>query len=251
METQITKAGENNAIALITLKRPPANAMSLELTEQVAETFYGLAKDPEIKAVILTGDGKAFCAGLDLKSVPGFTDDNQRRLLDALNNAFYSVYSFPKPVIGAINGHAIAGGLVLALCTDYRIAAQKPFHVGVTEVRVGIPYPVAAIEVTREELDTHTGRNLVLFGQNISQAQATEKGIFDEAVPEEMLLRHALQKAEEFSKIPSVGFEKIKRQLRRTPIERIELALKGQEPLYGDWLSEETLAAAHAVLKGK
>ena len=69
----------------------------------------------------------------------------------ALNRAFFAVYSFPGPVVGAINGHAIAGGLVLALCCDWRIAAKVQFLTGLTEVRVGVPYPVGAMEVVRQE----------------------------------------------------------------------------------------------------
>ena len=96
-------------------------------------------------------EGKSFCAGLDLKNVPFFGDADQKRLLNALNRAFCSVYSCPFPVIGAVNGHAIAGGLVLALACDWRIGADRSLLAGLTEVLVGIPYPVAAIEIARQE----------------------------------------------------------------------------------------------------
>src|SRR5262249_1196518 len=153
-----------------TLKRPPASAMNLELTEDIATLFQGLGQDKSVRSVILTGHGKSFCAGVDLKVVPNFDDVHQRRMVNAINPAFYHVYSCSVPVVGAINGHAIAGGLVLALCCDWRIAAKTQFLAGVTEVRVGVPYPVAAMEVTRQELRPDVDRRLVLFGQNMASA---------------------------------------------------------------------------------
>jgi enoyl-CoA hydratase/carnithine racemase len=96
-----------------------------------------------VRSLVLTGRGPSFCAGVDLKSVPHFDEAQQRRMVDALNRAFYAVYSCPVPVAGAINGYAIAGGLVLALCCDWRIAVKTPFLAGLTEVRVGVPILLA------------------------------------------------------------------------------------------------------------
>ena len=98
-----------------------------------------------MRSLVLTGQGKSFCAGVDLKALPGFDEAHQRRMVDALNRAFYAVYSCPVPVVGAINGHAIAGGLVLALCCDWRIAANAPLLAGLAEVRVGVPFPDGAM----------------------------------------------------------------------------------------------------------
>ena len=139
MASDMVALGRNGPVVTVTLQRPPANAMSIELTEQIAEIFDGVANDPGTRAVIFTGRGKSFCAGLDLKNVPFFGDADQKRLLNALNRAFYSVYSCPVPVIGAINGHAIAGGLILALACDWRIGADWSFLAGLTEVLVAIP----------------------------------------------------------------------------------------------------------------
>jgi enoyl-CoA hydratase len=237
--------------AIVTLQRPPANAMSLELTEEIARVFTKLGQDPSLRSVVLTGQGTSFCAGLDLREVPRFGKAEQRRLLDALNRAFYAVYSCPLPVVGAINGHAIAGGLVLALCCDWRIASRKQFLAGLTEVRVGIPYPVGAMEVVRSELSPRTARELVLFGQNLPTEAAIAAGVFDEVAEPDALLDRALAKATEFASLPRIGFVKIKRGLRRQSFEAIEAAIAGAEPLTGGWLSSETIEAAAAILTRK
>jgi enoyl-CoA hydratase/carnithine racemase len=235
-------------IAIVTLARPPANAMNLELTGEIAGVFQRLGNDQSVKSVILTGQGKTFCAGVDLKAVPHFSEADQRRMVDALNRAFYSVYSCPVPVVGAINGHAIAGGLVLALCCDWRMAVTTSFLAGLTEVRVGVPYPVAAMEVARQELRPDVARRLVLFGQNITAAAAVEAGIFDELVDAEQLLAQALVRADELAVLPQIAFARTKRQLRSRAFEAIETAIAGAEPLLNGWLSGETMQAAAAVL---
>jgi len=153
-------------------------------------------------------------------------------------------------VVGAINGHAIAGGFVLALCRDWRIAAQTQFLAGLTEVRVGVPYPVAAMEVVREELRPDTARRLVLFGQNMTAA-AVDAGVFDEMAASDALLERALAKADEFAALPQIAFARSKRQLRSRAYEAIEAAIAGAEPLLDGWLSRETIQAAAAVLARK
>src|ERR1700682_1194972 len=238
-------------IALVTLGRPPANAMNLELTEELATVFQRLGQDKSAQSLVLTGQGPSFCAGVDLKSVPHFDEDRQRRMVDALNRAFYAVYGCPVPVVGAINGHAIAGGLVLALCCDWRIAANAPWLAGLAEVRVAVPYPVGAMEVVRQELRPDVARPLVLVGQNVTAASAVQAGVFDEMVDSETLLDRALAKAHEFIALPQVTFAKINRQLRRGAYEAIEAAIAGAEPLLNGWLSGETIQAAAAALARK
>jgi enoyl-CoA hydratase len=239
-------------IGIVTLRRPPANAMNLELTEAIATVFQHLGQDKSVRSLVLTGQGPSFCAGVDLKSVPHFDEAQQRRMVDALNRAFYAVYSCPVPVVAAINGHAIAGGLVLALCCDWRIAVKTPFLTGLTEVRVGVPYPVGAMEVVRQELRPDVIRRLVLFGQNITAAAAAvEAGVFDEAADPEALLDSAMTKASEFAALPQTAFARSKRRLRSRACEAMEAAIAGAEPLLNGWLSKETIQAAAAALARK
>ena len=147
------------------------------------------------------------------------------------------------------NSDAVAGGLVLALCCDWRIAVKTPFLAGLTEVRVGVPYPVGAMEEVREELRPDVARRLVLFGQNMTAA-AVEADMFDETVDPEALLDGAMAKATEFAALPQTAFARSKRQLRSRACEAMEAAIAGAEPLNG-WLSKETIQAAAALLARK
>jgi enoyl-CoA hydratase len=241
---------QQGPVTIVALKRPPANAMNIEFLEQIAAVFDRLGRDSSLRSIVLTGHGKSFSAGVDLKAVPHYSDADQRRMLTALNRAFLAVYGFPAPVIGAINGHAIAGGLVLALCCDWRIAVNTQFLAGLTEVRVGVRYPVAAIEIIRQELRPEVARKLVLFARNMSGTAALEAGVFDEMVDPESLMERAVAKAAEFAALPTAVFAKTKQQLRWKVSGMIEAAIGGAEPLLNGWLSEQTIRAAAAVLKG-
>ena len=249
MAGKMIDVAHHGPVAIVTLRHPPANAMSLELTEEIAAVFERLGQDSSLRSLVLSGQGNCFCAGLDLKAVPAFDVADQRRLLNALNRAFLAVYSCPLPVVGAINGHAIAGGLVLALCCDWRVAARTPFLAGLTEVRVGVPFPVGAIEVVRQELSPRVARELVLFGLNLRSDAAAEAGVFDETVDPDALLDRAMAKAIELAALPPAGFAKIKRGLRSRSLEAIEAAIAGADPLLHGWLSEETIQAAAAILQ--
>ena len=141
--------------------------------------------------------------------------------------------------------------MVLALCCDWRIAVKTQFLAGLTEVRVGVPYPVGAMEVVRGELRPDVARRLVLFGQNMTATAAVEAGVFDETVDPQALLDRAMEKANEFAALPQTAFASSKRQLRSRACEAMEAAIAGAEPLLNGWLSKETIQAAAAVLARK
>lgn len=236
---------KRDGIESLALRRPPANAMDIALLEELRNAFSALARDDSVRAIVLTAEGTTFCAGLDVKAVPHYSKAEQLRLLDVLNGMILAVYGCPLPVVAAVNGHAIAGGLVLALCCDWRIVVDAPIRAGLAEVRVAIPYPVAAIEVVRAELSPQAARRLVLSGENDGLAEGLAAGLFDESAPREKLLEAAIARAARYAELPRAAFATIKRQLKGPAIAAIESALReGREPLRDNWISAETVAAA-------
>src|SRR5262249_33958240 len=154
----------SDGLTILSVDRPPANAMDVELLDEIVAALRELQDDPPA-ALVLAGREGFFSAGADLKAVPGYGPDEQRRMVAGINEMALSAYSLPFPVVGAITGHAIAGGLVLALCTDLRVASDAGRY-GLTEVKVGVPYPQAAIGVVRAELAPHAARVLA-FGNEL------------------------------------------------------------------------------------
>lgn len=242
---EIERDGE---VAVMRLNRPPVNAIDLALVREAEDALAFLESDDSVAAVIITGTGSSFTAGLDLKTVPRYAPPEQRELIETVNRVITTVYGFPRPVVAAINGHAIAGGFILAVSCDYRVCAEGPFLFGVTEVRAGIPFPVSTIEVLKAELQTDTARRLILTGATSGPRDMLEAGAFDEVVPPDRTNARAMQVAREFAALPRLGYEKIKRQLRGDTIERIESVMESGDPLITDWITEESVDGAAGLL---
>lgn len=152
--------------------------------------------------------------------------------------------------MAAVNGHAIAGGLILALCADWRVAADVGMQVSLAEVKVGVTYPVAPLEVARSELAPALARRLVLLGETLDAEGARTHDVFDELVPAGDLPARAIEQARRHAALPPHAFAVTKHQLRAQPLERIAAARAGQgEPRLAAWLGEETRRASQAVLR--
>jgi len=238
-----------DGVAVVTLAHPPVNAMDAPLLEELAGLFEGLAAATDVRAAVITGEGRAFSAGLDLKLVPTLDRLGQRRLVDALNDCFGTLYAWPKPLVAAVNGHAVAGGLILALSADWRVVADVPMEVSLAEVRVGVTYPVAPLEIARGELAPATARRLILLGEVIDAREAQALGVFDERAPAAALMTHALARARRDAELPPNAFATTKRELRGPALARIAQARVGHEPRLVAWLGEEMRRAAAAVLR--
>jgi enoyl-CoA hydratase len=237
---QIEERGE---LALVRIDRPPANALDPELLDEGYRAVEELgAAGPG--AVVLTGRDGFFSAGVDLKLVPTLDEEGQRTMVSGINRLFTAWYGFPRPVVCAVNGHAIAGGLILALCGDYRVGAPEG-KLGLTEIRAGVPYPVAAMAVVRAELSAPVARRLVFLAELVDPLEALELGALDEVVEADEVLPRALQVAGELSALPAQAYELVKHQLRGPVIEGIDSV---EDPLLGSWTGPDTGDAARSVL---
>jgi enoyl-CoA hydratase len=239
---------EDGDVAVVRIDRPPANALDLDLLAEGHAAREQLAA-AEPGAVVLTGREQFFSAGMDLKAAPGLSSGEQRLTVDGINRLFAGWYAFPRPVVAAVNGHAIAGGLILALCADRRVCATEG-KLGLTELAAGIPYPLAAISVVRAELAPAAARRLVLGAALIGPQEALELGAVDELRAPDEVVPRAVELATEMARLPRGAYGQVKRQLRGPTIEAIERGLAGGagDPVLGTWISEETRAAADALL---
>jgi enoyl-CoA hydratase len=242
---------ESGEVAIVRIDRPPANALDLELLAEGDEVREQLLRaDPA--AVVITGRDGFFSAGIDLKAAPHLSVSEQRQTIGGINRLFAGWYAFPRPVVAAVNGHAVAGGLILALCADYRVGATEG-KLGLAELRAGMPYPLAAITVVRAELAAPTARKLVLGAGLVEPQEALELGVLDELRPRPEVLPRAVEVARELAALPRSAYGQVKRQLRGPTIEAIDRALAGGagDPVLGSWIGAETRAAAADLLGGR
>jgi enoyl-CoA hydratase len=242
----IEEAGD---VAVVRIDRPPANALDLDLLAEGHQVRERLAAE-EPGAVVLVGRDRFFSAGMDLKAAPALSAAEQRETVGGINRLFSGWYAFPRPVVAAVNGHAVAGGLILALCGDYRVCATEG-RLGLTELRAGLPYPLAAISVVRAELSPGAARRLVLSASLVEPPEALALGVVDELRPPDDVLPRALEVATEMAELPRASYTIVKRQLRGPAIDALERALGGGagDPALGAWVSVETTDAASAILR--
>ena len=213
-------------IAILRMQHGKANALDVEFCEALAARFHALRNDAA-RAVVVTGTGKMFSAGVDLKRLSAGGADYVRRFLPALHRLYEEVFFHPKPVVAAINGHAVAGGAILACCSDRRIMGHESGRIGVTELLVGVPFPALAFEVLRAAVPAEYLAEFAYSGATCMTDDALESGWIDEIAEPEELIEDALAVAAELAALPAPAFAMTKSQIRAPIAER--LAVRGEQ----------------------
>ncbi len=207
-------SSRRNQVTLIELAHGKANALDIEVLGALRNTLDDLGQDPAVRALVLTGRGRMFSAGVDLHRLLEKGVDYLRDMWEEIDRCLLAAVQFPKPVVAAVNGHAIAGGCVLAQACDYRIMADGSGRIGVPELRVGVPFPRMALEVMRQALSASDFQKVVYLGCNYTVSQALQIGLLDESVPQEQLQKRAFEIAESLAAIPAASFAANKRDVR-------------------------------------
>ncbi len=240
----------DGGIAILRLMRPPANAVDLELAAEMEVAFRSLTSSGGVTAIVITGSGSCFSAGLDLKRVPLYGLDEQRAMVGTANRLLGQLYGCPLPVVAAVNGHAVAAGLILMLTSDYRVGTNGACKLGLTEGRVGIPFPAVAMLVLQAEVAPHVARVLTLRANNIDPQAALAWGLLDELQAPAAVVSTAIEVARDLASIPSEAYARIKQQLRAATLVRIEETIaQGTDPALESWVTSEAAAASAALLR--
>jgi enoyl-CoA hydratase/carnithine racemase len=234
------------------LHRPPVNALNPAFLDAIHAALDPLEASNDVRAVVIAGVGKVLSAGMDLKELQSFGVDEQCAMVHGLNRTFGRLYGFPKPVICAAHGAAIAGGLFVVLVSDYRVAGERA-RFGLAEMRVGVEFPVGPMVIARGELGASACRRLMLGGASHDAATALALGVVDEVVATDEVMARATAVAREYATLPPRTYAATKRALRAQALARIDAAVAAEaaRPPGGErsgWFSDETLEATRAVL---
>jgi methylglutaconyl-CoA hydratase len=169
--------------AWVTLNRPDAaNALSRDLVDQLGAAVARLGEDATVRAVVVTGTGKTFCAGADLKERATMSADEVRVFLDELGATLNALAALPCPVIAALNGAAFGGGLELALACDIRVAAEN-VALGLVEARLGIIPGAGGTQRLARLIGVARAKELILTGRRIDASVGRELGLLAKVVP--------------------------------------------------------------------
>jgi enoyl-CoA hydratase len=234
---------DRGSIAIVRIQHGKANTMDLELLGEVSRELAKLEDEP-IKALVVTGSGRVFSAGVDLFRLLEGGAEYVRAFVPKLNSVLLELYRFSKPVIAALNGHAIAGGFILACCCDRRVMAQDAGKVGLTELPVGVPFPSVPLEVVRSVVPSRILRDLVYGGRLFLADEALQAGLVDETVEIEGLMDRAVEVAAELTRIPADAFGLTKQWIQEPVLRRLERSATAHDAeVLRAWSDPETHAA--------
>ncbi|MGX1021176.1 enoyl-CoA hydratase [Pseudomonas sp. Y3 TE3536] len=212
--------------AVVRMNSNKVNVQNATFFKDLHDAFDRLEEEFSELPVVLTGEGNVFSAGIDFKysfDVFGSLDQERIRQWYAEYRATnLRIFQYPRPTVAAINGHAIAGGLITALDCDFRIAARKPAKFGLNEVPIGIPMPAAYVEIIKYALGTQVGALTTLKGELYSLEEAEKLGFFHEVVEESELLSRAIAYARCITPDCNVAYAMSKKALQDAVIQQIE-----------------------------
>lgn len=238
---------DDGVVRTLRMAHGKANALDVELCEALTQALRE-AEASSARAIVLTGSGSIFGAGVDLvrlQSGPEYV----ARFLPALDQALWTLYFTRKPVVAAVNGHAIAGGLVLVCACDHRILARGKAQLGVAELRVGVPFPILALEIVRRAVRPERFQDAVYRAQSYAAEEALARGFVDELVEPNELAARALAVARELAAIPAGSFALTKERVRAPARAFLEPRMRDSaRETIAAWYEPETVAAVRAFV---
>jgi enoyl-CoA hydratase len=235
----LTRRGTVDVLRMVHGK---ANALDVELCEGLRSQLQACAQS-DAGALVVTGDGTIFSAGVDLVRLVNGGAAYVRTFLPALNRLCEALFAFPKPLVAAVNGHAIAGGCIIACAADYRMMTRDPARIGIPELLVGVPFPPAPLEIMRFAAPAPQLQAMIFRGVTFTPDLALQRGLVDAVVDADRLLADAVAAAEAMAAVPVAAFALTKRQLREPALQRIRAGAAIDAEVEDAWASPAILRA--------
>jgi enoyl-CoA hydratase/carnithine racemase len=210
----------DDGVARIRLNRGRGNAINTELVDGLLDTFREAEADDRVSGALLCASGKLFCPGLDLHELSSFDRPQLERFMSRFHACLLRMYTFSKPLVAALSGHTLAGGMVLALTADWRVLRRGAL-VGLNELRVGVPLPFGVSLMLREGVVASRLEEVALFGRNYADEDAVAASLVHELHDEEGFEAYCTERLAEMARRDPASFAITKRYLRSATVERI------------------------------
>jgi enoyl-CoA hydratase len=228
-------------VSILTLARGKVNALDEPTLDVFRERVASLESDPDVRAVVLTGQGAFFSFGFDVPALYDYSPGEFTRFLGKFTDLYRSLFTFPKPVVAALNGHAVAGGCMLATTADCRIMASGKARISLNEVTFGASLFAGSIAMLTNLLGRRHAELVALGGAMHSAEQAQAIGLVDEVVPAAAVVPRAVEIAADMAGRDAVAYASIKHLLRGPLAERIRLCEAGSLQRFVEiWYSPTT-----------
>lgn len=232
---------KSDEIAILRLNNGITNNINLKFVTEILRNINELKDESSIRGIVfVSGNDKFFSIGFDLPRLYKQSIDEVKTFYQNFNKLCLELYTFPKPTIAAITGHAIAGGCILALCCDYRIIAEGRKLMGLNEIKLGLPVPYPADRILHQIVGNRIAREIIFTGEFYPSEKLLKIGIVDEMLPIEQVLPKAIRKAKLIGAMPTVAFNNIKQNHVEFVKKKIETKLAEDEKNFLDcWQSDE------------
>ena len=206
---QIHVSDHEGGVRLLRIERPPVNAINTEFLQVLHAAASEAEADDRVRAVIVTGSGRFFSAGLDIKEMQS-KGAGELAKLGGGKDGIYRLWRLAKPTVAMVDGHALAGGAILMLACDFRVASLGAFKIGVTETALGLPLPNGAFQIARFAIPPQSARAVLLAADSFDPERARDLGVVDEVVPQEALEARCFALAAKLGAHPTAayGFQK-------------------------------------------
>jgi 3,2-trans-enoyl-CoA isomerase len=203
------------ALGILRLDKGRGNAIDDALLEDLTKWAVEAASDDQLRGVLLaSAHPKLFCPGLDLVSLIDRDREAMRDFMGRFAQVLWGLFGLLKPVVASINGHAVAGGCILALTADYRLLARGAAQIGLNEVKIGVPLPWSVVMLLKSTVAPGSLSEVALLGRNFADAEAVRVGLVDALADRDQLEQEALARLQEFAEKDQLAFGATKGWMR-------------------------------------
>ncbi len=237
-----------DSVAWVKLGRGKVNPINEAVAEELVRTFEELAGDDSVKAVVLTGEGGFFSFGLDIPEFVTYPEESFTRFVEKFAALYTYIFSYPKAVVAALNGHTIAGGCMIATACDYRVMVLDKAKISLNEVTFGSSLFPGSAEMLKYCVGPRNAETVAFTGAMFSAEQALKLGLIDEVVPADSLVPRVAEIARQYALRHGPAFTSIKKLLRGDVADK----MKQMDSIFRDemvviWYSEETRSKLRAI----
>jgi enoyl-CoA hydratase/carnithine racemase len=209
-----------DGVRILTLNRPPANAINADFLSALGAQCKAAREDENVRAVVVAGNGRFFSGGLDLKEASSGAS-RVGNLAGSRDDGLFMLWTLPKPTVAMVNGHAIAGGVIIALACDFRVTQMGSQRFGLNEVAIGLAFPRGAFEIARLALSNQQLRWTMLEAGLFDVDRAREMGIVDEIVEPARLEARCIEAARHLGANGRLAYAHTKHRIQAEAVTRV------------------------------
>ncbi|MEE9151201.1 MAG: enoyl-CoA hydratase/isomerase family protein [Thermoplasmata archaeon] len=241
----------HDKVTVLKLNNGITNALNLKFIRKIFRNLRDLKDDPAVNGVVIASNNdKFFSIGFDIPQLYELEEEDFRMFYRTYNRLCIDLYTFPKPTIAAITGHAIAGGCILALCCNFRFIAEGRKLLGLNEIKLGVPVPYPGDCILRQLVGTQNTQDIINTGEFYPSKELLRMGIVDRVMTLDQVNSKAIERVKLLGAMPKEAFSLIKRNRKEIVEKQVLKHLAEKEKIFMEcWFSDEARKLLKEAIK--